>query len=198
MDFGLIGYALVWRVGGYCAGECGLGNDGVVWRCVDVCARSVMNETKVSLSHSTLGTNFAFHYPPSWMTPVAVKAETLLVYIVDDDESVRKGLMRLMRSAGIESRAYESAECFLDEVHDTAHACILMDITMPHMNGLELAAQLKEKGITLPVIAISARDDDDARQTAHDMGVRFFLRKPVDDQALIDAISWVMQRGVAH
>jgi len=128
---------------------------------------------------------------------VAVKSETLLVHIVDDDESVRKGLMRLMRSAGIESRAYENAACFLAEVRNDAHACILMDITMPHMNGLELAAQLKQKNITMPTIAISARDDDDARQTARAMGVRFFLRKPVDDQALIDAISWVMHRGAA-
>jgi FixJ family two-component response regulator len=126
---------------------------------------------------------------------VTLKAETLLVHIVDDDESVRKGLLRLMRSAGIESRAYESPERFLAEVHNEGHACILMDITMPRMSGLELSAQLRVKGIALPVIAISARDDDDTRQLARDLGVRFFLRKPVDDQALLDAISWVMQGG---
>ncbi len=119
------------------------------------------------------------------------KAETLHVSIVDDDDAVRKGLSRLMRSAGIESRAYESPERFLSEVHNEEHACILMDITMPRMSGLELSAQLKERGITLPVIAISARDDDDTRHLARELGVRFFMRKPVDDQALLDAISWV-------
>jgi FixJ family two-component response regulator len=124
---------------------------------------------------------------------VTLKSEPLHVHIVDDDESVRKGLLRLMRSAGIESRAYESAEGFLAEVHNEGHACILMDITMPHMSGLELGARLREKGITLPVIAISARDDDDTRHLARDLGVRFFLRKPVDDQALLDAIAWVVQ-----
>ena len=62
---------------------------------------------------------------------------------------------------------------------------------MPRVNGMELIARLKEKGIAMPVIAVSARDDDDIRQAAKDMGVRFFLRKPVDDQALIDAITWV-------
>jgi FixJ family two-component response regulator len=98
-----------------------------------------------------------------------------------------------MRSAGIESQAYGSPEDFLADVHNEDHACILMDITMPRMNGLELSARLREKGITLPVIAISARDDDDTRQLARDLGVRFFLRKPVDDQALLDAISWVVQ-----
>ena len=121
------------------------------------------------------------------------RAATLHVSIVDDDDSVRKGLSRLMRSAGIESQAYESPERFLDEVHNEDHGCILMDITMPRMNGLELSARLKEKGITLPVIAISARDDDDTRQLARSLGVRLFLRKPVDDQALLDAISWVVQ-----
>jgi len=128
---------------------------------------------------------------------VTSKTETLLVHIVDDDDSVRKGLSRLMRSAGIENRVYENPERFLAEVRNAGHACILMDITMPRMNGLELSARLKEKGIALPVIAISARDDDDTRQLARDLGVRFFLRKPVDDQALLDAISWVVQADAA-
>lgn len=123
---------------------------------------------------------------------MAHRAETAIrVYIVDDDESVRTALTRLMRSAGFESLAYESPERFLAEVRDQAHACILMDMTMPRVNGMELIARLKEKGIAMPVIAVSARDDDDIRQAAKDMGVRFFLRKPVDDQALIDAITWV-------
>ncbi len=117
------------------------------------------------------------------------------VHIVDDDDSVRQGLSRLMRSAGIASHAYGSPESFLLDVHNEDHACILMDITMPRMNGLELSARLKDKGITLPVIAISARDDDDTRKLARDLGVRFFLRKPVDDQALLDAISWVVQEA---
>ena len=128
---------------------------------------------------------------------MTLKTETLRVHIVDDDDSVRKGLSRLMRSAGIESHAYDNPESFLAEAHNEAHACILMDITMPRMNGLELSAQLREKGITLPVIAISARDDDDTRQLARDLGVRFFMRKPVDDQALLDAISWVTQEDAA-
>jgi len=128
---------------------------------------------------------------------VTFKTEVLLVYIVDDDDSVRKGLSRLMRSAGIEHRTYENAVRFLAEVRNADHACILMDITMPRMSGLELSAQLRQQGISLPVIAISARDDDDTRQLARELGVRFFLRKPVDDQALLDTISWVMQADAA-
>ena len=120
-----------------------------------------------------------------------------MVYIVDDDESVRCALSRLMRSAGIESRAYESSERFLAEVRNEGYACILVDMTMPRMNGMELIARLKEKGIKIPVIALSARDDDEIRQMAKDSGVHFFLRKPVDDQALIDAINWVAKKQPA-
>lgn len=126
-----------------------------------------------------------------------LKTETVHVNIVDDDDSVRQGLSRLLRSAGIDSHAYGTPESFLADAHNEDHACILMDITMPRMNGLELSARLREKGITLPVIAISARDDDDTRKMARDLGVRFFLRKPVDDQALLDAITWVVQEDAA-
>lgn len=125
---------------------------------------------------------------------MARNTETLLVHIVDDDDSVRKGLTRLMRSAGLDSCAYESPERFLTEARTAPHACILMDITMPRMNGLELRARLKEAGNVLPVIAISARNDDDTTRMARDLGVRFFLHKPVDDQALLDAIRWVTDR----
>jgi len=131
------------------------------------------------------------------MCCVAQISETLLVHIVDDNESVRCALSRLMRSAGIESRAYESSERFLAEVSNEGNACILVDITMPRMNGMQLVARLREKGITFPVIALSAKDDEETRQMAHDLGVRFFLRKPVDDQALIDAITWVVNKSSA-
>lgn len=126
---------------------------------------------------------------------MASEAGAFLVYIVDDDASVRKALTRLMRSIALESRAYDSAERFLAEISNRPHACILMDITMPSMDGFELAGRLVQKGITIPVIAVSARDDEEVRRRAHEMGARFFLRKPVDDQALLDAISWVASDG---
>jgi FixJ family two-component response regulator len=121
--------------------------------------------------------------------PHPVQAWTICV--VDDDDSVRKGLSRLMRASGFEVRSYGTAESFLDVARQEPHVCVLMDITMPRMSGLELQARLKEKGIDLPVIAVSAHDDDDARLTARALGARFFLRKPVDDRALLDAIAWV-------
>lgn len=118
-------------------------------------------------------------------------AETTEVYIVDDDDSVRIGFARLMRSAGLNPHAYASAENFLDEVSNLACACILLDITMPRMTGLEVQARLRQRGIHLPVITITARDDDETRAWARSLGAHMFLRKPVDDQALLDAINWV-------
>lgn len=115
------------------------------------------------------------------------------VYIVDDDAGVRSGLSRLLRSAGLDARSFETPEAFLAEVANRDHACVLLDITMPGMSGPKVQAELNRRGITLPVIAVSAHDDPESRSRAHAAGARLFLRKPVDDQALLDAIHWVTQ-----
>jgi len=122
---------------------------------------------------------------------MANNADTTMVYIVDDDDSVRKGLSRLMRSAGLKSQDFSSAEQFLAEVDIQQDGCILLDITMPRLTGLQLQVELKKRGIDMPVIAVSARDDADTRNLARELGAWFFFRKPVDDQALLDAIHWV-------
>src|SRR6185436_13003457 len=121
----------------------------------------------------------------------ALAGEAWTIFIVDDDDSVRKGLTRLMRAAGFEVKAFATAETFFEECGKAMRACVLLDITMPRMSGLQIQSRLKEKGIDLPVIAVSARDDDETRSTARKLGARFFLRKPVDDRALLDAIAWV-------
>ena len=118
----------------------------------------------------------------------------LVVYIVDDDDSVRKGLSRLMRSAGLSSQDFDSAEAFLAGVTNEDCGCVLMDVTMPRLTGLQMQVELKRRRIDLPVIAVSARDDADTRDMAQRLGADFFFRKPVDDQALIDAIHWVLGR----
>ncbi len=115
----------------------------------------------------------------------------LIVYIVDDDEAVRTGFARLIRSAGLDARPYASAETFFAEVTDAPGGCVLLDITMPRMSGPQVQQQLTARGIGLPVITVSAKDDDDTRAWARALGARLFLSKPVDDQALLDAISWV-------
>lgn len=118
-----------------------------------------------------------------------------IVYIVDDDDAVRCGLAKLLQSAGLDPRPYGSAADFLASVANDQGACILLDITMPRMTGLQVQARLRELRIELPVITVSARDDEETRYWARSLGARMFLRKPVDDQALLDAISWVTTPG---
>ena len=126
---------------------------------------------------------------------MANAAQPWVICIVDDDESVRKGLSRLMRASGFTVRTYSSGESFLEEARTEPRVCVLMDITMPRMSGAQVQAQLAARSIDLPVIAVSARDDPEVRLAARTLGARFFLLKPVDDQALLDAIAWVAGPG---
>jgi FixJ family two-component response regulator len=122
---------------------------------------------------------------------VADTTHPFRVYLVDDDTSVRTGLSRLMRVSGFEVMAFDTPEKFLDEVSLDWNGCVLLDMTLPRVTGLQVQQRLRAMGIRLPVIAMSARDDDGLREAARALGVHFFLHKPVDDQALLDTISWV-------
>jgi FixJ family two-component response regulator len=122
---------------------------------------------------------------------MTTSANALVIYIIDDDASVRKGLLRLMRAAGFEPKVFETADAFMRNVHEGSRGCVVLDMTMPWITGLQVQACMKQKGIVLPVIAISTRDDEETRHIARAQGAQFFLRKPVDDQALLDAIAWV-------
>lgn len=121
-----------------------------------------------------------------------------MVYIVDDDDSVRRNLARLMRSAGLAARAFASAEAFLAAADSLEPGCLLLDITLPGQSGHLLQAELTRRRLCLPAIAVSARDDADTRNLARQLGARYFFRKPVDDQALIDAIHWLTAPGTSE
>lgn len=118
-------------------------------------------------------------------------ADAFCVYVVDDDESVRKALCRLLRASGYRVKAYAEPEHFLRELGAGATGCLVLDMTMPKLSGLQTQARMREMGRELPVVAVSALDDSHMRERARELGASFFLRKPVDDQALIDAIAWV-------
>jgi FixJ family two-component response regulator len=118
-----------------------------------------------------------------------------MVYIVDDDASVRKGLARLMRSAGYRVHVFETGDDFLSDVGVNSEGCVVLDITMPRISGQQVQELMLQRNIQLPVIALSAKDDEETRRHARALGARFFLRKPVDDQAILDAIQWVTDAG---
>jgi len=120
----------------------------------------------------------------------AVKKRQTMVYVIDDDESVRKALKRLLRSADVGVETFSSAEEFLSTSREGQDACILIDIRMPGLTGFDLQKRLLSQGIRIPVIVISASDDVQTRERARELGAVNFFRKPVDDQALLDAIWW--------
>jgi len=115
-----------------------------------------------------------------------------VVYVIDDDESVRRALQRLLRSAGFEVKAFSSAEAFLQSENLDVGACVVLDIRMPGLTGFDVQEKLASMGIRIPVINVSAFDDAETRERARRLGAVAFFRKPVDGQALIDAIHWAM------
>jgi FixJ family two-component response regulator len=122
---------------------------------------------------------------------MTAQSKSICVYIVDDDASVRGALSRLMRAAGIRSREFVSPEEFLAVAESATTGCVLLDITMPGMTGNEMQARLRGMNFKLPVIVVSATENEEVRHTAYVLGAKLFLRKPVDGQALLDAIAWV-------
>jgi FixJ family two-component response regulator len=118
-----------------------------------------------------------------------------MIYVIEDDASVRKAFGRLLRSANLEAETFSSAEEFLSSPRQEENACVIIDIRMPGLTGLDLLERLASERTRIPVIAISAQDDEETREQARELGAVSFYRKPVDDQALLDAIWWAMAKG---
>jgi len=110
------------------------------------------------------------------------------IAIVDDDESVREGLGNLLRSVGYEVRAFCSAEEFLDRPEQDAFSCLVTDIQMPGMGGLELQKRIVGSGTPLPVILMTAFPRDHVRQQAEELGAAGFLTKPFDASRMIECV----------
>lgn len=118
-------------------------------------------------------------------------SNALTVHIVDDDALVRNGLARLMRSAGHAPLTFADGESLLAHLPHATPDCILIDITLSGMSGIKLQERLRTLIADIPVIAVSARDDEETVRLARQLGARFFFHKPVDGLALLDAINWV-------
>ena len=111
-----------------------------------------------------------------------------IVHVVDDDQAMRHSLLFLLECAGMEARAYESALAFLGGLASMERGCIVTDIRMPGMSGLELVGKLKEAGVTDPVIVITGHGDVPLAVEAMKAGVSDFIEKPFDDQQLLCAV----------
>ena len=119
------------------------------------------------------------------------------VYIVDDEPSVCTAYARLVRSAKMQPRTFASVEDFMRSDFTDENACVISDIQMPGTSGLDLPGLLARAGRQLPVIFVTAHDTRETRDRAQSAGAAGYFRKPVDDQALLDAIAWALSRRSA-
>ena len=114
------------------------------------------------------------------------------VDIVDDDESVRKALWRLLNSVGVQSRTFGSARSYLDSTDLESAGCLLLDLHLPEMSGIELLEHLKEIAPDVQVICMTGRDEPEVEQRLAAAGIMGCLRKPFDQAELFTALSLVL------
>ena len=117
-----------------------------------------------------------------------IQAKTKLVAIVDDDDSMRSALQGLLKAVNLPAQAFASGEEFLKSGQQRETACLIADIRMPGMSGLELQAKLNAEHCRIPTIFITAHGDEKMRLQALRAGAVEFLAKPFDDQALLDRV----------
>jgi two-component system, LuxR family, response regulator FixJ len=119
---------------------------------------------------------------------------TSLVHVIDDDDAVRESLEFLLRAAKIEVRTYDSATTFLAAVPGSGAGCIVTDVRMPGLSGVDLLRQLKARGSTMPVIVITGHGDIQLAVEAMKIGAADFLEKPFDDEALLASVRSALGR----
>jgi FixJ family two-component response regulator len=115
-------------------------------------------------------------------------ARVPLISIVDDDDAVRNSLDDLIRSIGFRTQGFPSAEAFLSSNQARDTACLILDVRMPGMNGLDLQRQIVAANWRIPIIFITSHADDDARARALEAGAVDFLSKPFREEELLNAI----------
>jgi len=119
---------------------------------------------------------------------MATENETRIVSVVDDDESIRGALQGLMKMAGIPALVFASAEEFLDSGQQSRTGCLIADIRMPGMSGLQLQSKLNSDHHRIPIIFITAHGDENVRIEAVRAGAVEFLTKPFDKEVLLDSV----------
>ncbi len=128
------------------------------------------------------------------MKKAGTEAIKPIVYIVDDDMLVRRAIKRLIHSAGLEVETFASAEEFLDCGFRDEQTCLIADVKMPKLTGLDLQKKLIARGHNLPVIFITGFDAEEIREKVKKAGAVGYFSKPIDDQALLDTIKWALSK----
>jgi FixJ family two-component response regulator len=118
-----------------------------------------------------------------------------LVSIVDDDESLRRSVGNLLTSVGFRVETFASAEAFLQSAHRGNSGCLVLDLRMPGMSGLDLLLHLAATGPRIPVIVLTAHSDDESRRRAVQAGAVAFLGKPFHGEALLGAVRRALEEA---
>ncbi|ONN70225.1 response regulator transcription factor [Pseudomonas oryzihabitans] len=131
------------------------------------------------------------------MTSASMTGQTqpTLVHLVDDDASVRAAVEDLLASVGLDTCSYASAADFLERARLDAPGCLVLDVRMPGMNGLDLQQELQRRGLALPIIFITGHGDIPMSVRAMKQGALEFLTKPFRDQDLLDAIDQALRKA---
>jgi FixJ family two-component response regulator len=116
------------------------------------------------------------------------------VFVVDDDSAVRGAIARLLKSVGLKAETFGSAQEFLDKYDSEVGGCLVLDVRMPGMSGLDLQEALAEKNISLPIVIITGHADVPMAVRALKMGAVNFIEKPFSDQLLLDSIRKAIQQ----
>ena len=130
----------------------------------------------------------------SYIVGMAVPGNSRFVAIVDDDDLMRGALEGLLKAAGLPARTFASAEEFLHSGEQHHSACLIADIRMPGISGLELQARLNDEKISIPTIFITAHGDSRMRMLALRAGAVEFLSKPFDDEVLLESVRAALAR----
>src|SRR5262245_46830741 len=121
-----------------------------------------------------------------------------MISIVDDDVSAREAIQGLVRSVGYAAATFASVEEFLNSGRVHATSCLISDVQMPGLSGIDLQQRLLSQGLQLPVIFVTAFPDERARQHALDAGAVDFLRKPLIDEQLISCLDTALKKVSDH
>ena len=117
-----------------------------------------------------------------------------IIYVIDDDDAVRQSLEFLLKTTGMTVRGFEHAKAFLDILPQVQHGCVITDVRMPGMSGIDLLSRLKDSNPNLPVIVITGHGDISLAVEAMKIGAIDFLEKPFDDDHLIAAVRAALNR----
>ena len=119
------------------------------------------------------------------------------IFVVDDDASVRTAVRRLLLSLHYPVRLFGSAEQFLADIRRGTRGCLILDLRLPGMSGLQLQRQLVSEDWKMPIVFISAHDDDESRNAALRMGAISYLRKPFERQQFLESVQTAISRSHA-